>query len=188
MKGRNTQKNSQRNKVFSPTIIPIICGKCGQTTSRRHDARCVKHTVHICQNSECKATYAITDDELWEMVKMSIITITDKEQMPTDDVMIDIRRLNNEIERDLQCIDIDDEALKKKIFECAALQYATLYTKQRESVDFMSMKPHSPVFVREIKRRVLEVILDGKQKIRLHLKDGQIIGKDDNANDTEPNC
>ena len=92
--------------------------------------------------------------------------------------MMAVRRLTNEIDHDLQGLDVDADTLKNKIFECAALQYAALHIKRRESVDFTEMKPHSPVLIREIKKRVSAVMLDGTKEIRLQMTDGRVIGKE----------
>lgn len=187
MQSRNTQKGHQREKVFSSSVVPILCGKCGSATNRRYDARWVNNTVHICTNPECRATYAIGDETLWDLVRVKITVSTEAGAEPSEDIVMSIRRLNNEIEHDLQSLDIDGESLKNKIFECAALQYAALHIKRRESVDFTKMEPHSPVLIRELKRWVSAVMLDGKEEIRLQMTDGQVIGKDESDHDTDSN-
>lgn len=48
------------------------------------------------------------------------------------------------------------------------------------------MKPHSPVLIREIKKRVSAVMLDGTEEIRLQMTDGRVIGKE-NDHDTDCN-
>ena len=140
--------------------------------------------MHICSNPECKATYAIGDEALWDLVRIKIVAADETEVEPSEEIMTAIRRLTNEIDHDLQGLDVDAETLKNKIFECAALQYAALHIKRRESVDFTEMKPHSPVLIREIKKRVSAVMLDGTEEIRLQMTDGQVIGKEnDHATD-----
>lgn len=186
MQSRNTQKGHQREKVFSSSVVPIICGKCGASTNRRYDARWVNSTVHICSNPECRATYAIGDEALWELVRIKIVAADETKVEPSEEIMTAVRRLTNEIDHDLQGPDVDAETLKNKIFECAALQYAALHIKRRESVDFTEMKPHSPVLIREIKKRVSAVMLDGTEEIRLQMTDGQVIGKE-NIYDTDCN-
>lgn len=178
MQSRNTQKGHQREKVFSSSVVPIICGKCGASTNRRYDARWINNTVHICSNPECKATYAINDETLWELVRTKIVAADETEIEPSDEIMTAVRRLTNEIDRDLQGFDVDADTLKNKIFECAALQYAVLHPKRRENVDFKEMKPHSPVLIREIKKRVSAVMLDGTEEIRLQMTDGRVIGRE----------
>lgn len=178
MQSRNTQKGHQREKVFSSSVVPILCGKCGSSTNRRYDARWANNTVHICSNHECKATYAIGDETLWELVRIKIVAASEHEVEPSESIMTAIRRLTNEIKHDLQGLDVDADTLKNKIFECAALQYTALHMKRRESVDFTKMKPHSPVLIREIKKRVSAVMLDGTEEIRLQMTDGQVIGKE----------
>ena len=178
MKSRNTQKGHQREKVFSPSVVPIICGKCGASTNRRYDGRRANNTLHICTNPECKSTYAIEDEALWELVRIKIIGVDATEVEPSEEIMMAVHKLTNEIDHDLQWFDVDADTLKNKIFECAALQYAALHIKRRESVDFTEMKPHSPVLIREIKKRVSAVMLDGTEEIRLQMTDGRVIGKE----------
>ena len=110
--------------------MPIICGKCGASTNRRYDARWVNNTVHICSNPECKATYAIGDEALWDLVRIKIVAADETEVEPSEEIMTAVRRLTNEIDHDLQGLDVDAETLKNKIFECAALQYAALHIKR----------------------------------------------------------
>lgn len=178
MQSRNTQKGHQRKKVFSSSVVPILCGKCGASTNRRFDARWVNNTVHICSNPECRTTYAISDEALWELVRIKIMGVEEANSEPSEGILTAVRRLNNEIDHDLQSLDIDSDTIKNKIFECAALQYAALHIKRRESVDFTEMKPHSPALIRVIKKRVSAVILDGTEEIRLQMTDGQVIGKE----------
>lgn len=184
MKSRNTQKNLNRQEVFSSTIIPIKCGKCGCDTVRRYEPRTkVPKIMHICTNPECKYQYRITDDELRDKIKIGMTEATEKELLPSEETMQTIRRLDNEIERDLQCLDIDGETLKNKILECAALKYS-LCTRKRESMDYSKMSPCSQIFIKEIKRRVSAVYLDSNTKIWLKMTDGQIIGKDVDEHDS----
>lgn len=184
MNSRNTQKNLNRQEVFSSVIVPIKCGKCGCETVRRYEPRTkIPKIMHTCTNPECKAQYRMTDDELREKIKCSMIATTEKELLPSEETMQIVRRLDNEIERDLQCLDIDGEALKNKIMECAALKYS-LCTRKRESMDYSKMNPCSPIFIKEIKRRVSAIYLDSNTQIWLRMTDGQIIGKDVNEYDS----
>lgn len=184
MNSRNTQKNLNRQEVFSSVIVPIKCGKCGCETVRRYEPRTkIPKIMHTCTNPECKAQYRMTDDELREKIKCSMIATNEKELLPSEETMQTVRRLDNEIERDLQCLDIDGEALKNKIMECAALKYS-LCTRKRESMDYSKMNPCSPIFIKEIKRRVSAIYLDSNTQIWLRMTDGQIIGKDVNEYDS----
>ena len=120
------------------------------------------------------------------MVRIKIVAADETEVEPSEEIMTAVRRLTNEIDHDLQGLDVDAETLKNKIFECAALQYAALHIKRRESVDFTEMKPHSPVLIREIKKRVSAVVLNGTEEIELVMIGGKIIGKEDD-HDTDCN-
>ena len=54
MAERNTQKGCNRQEVFSSSVIPILCGKCGHPVIRRYDARWKNTTKHYCTNPDCK--------------------------------------------------------------------------------------------------------------------------------------
>lgn len=46
MAERNTQKNCKREKIFSSSVVPLLCGKCGQPTERKYDHRWKNKTKH----------------------------------------------------------------------------------------------------------------------------------------------
>lgn len=177
MASRNTQQECNRQNVFSSSVVPILCGKCGKPTFRRHDGRFQNCTKHICINPDCKAIYPIADQELWKQVQQILVKTTPVAAESDDALMLDLHRLKNEIERDMQSLDIDSQSLQKKIFEYAALQYKSKSPLSKESMDFSQRNPRSPDFIREIKRRVSAVLLIDKQTIGLRLTDGQEVGK-----------
>ena len=169
MSQRNTQKDCRREEIFSRTIVPIVCGKCGAITERKYDAHWKNSTHHYCTNPECKKSYPILDSDLWAMVKTELINADEITAKPSEMLLAEINRLNNEIDRELQYASIDSESVKKKIFEYAVLQYAALHTKKRESMDLTDIDPCSQIFIREVKRRVSAVILTEDNRIRLDM-------------------
>lgn len=58
MAERNTQKGCNRQEVFSSSVIPILCGKCGHPVIRRYDARWKNTTKHYCTNPTAKRSTA----------------------------------------------------------------------------------------------------------------------------------
>lgn len=177
MKSRNTQKGCNRQTAFSSAVVPIQCGKCGQPIARKYDARWKIPTHYICTGHDCDSVYAIPDSALWNNVKELLLKVDEAEQKPDKNVQMELYRLNNEIEHDLQSIDVDGSALKEKIFQYAALQYTALDSPKTESMDFQDMNPCSPTFIQEIRRRVSAVLLD-KENIGLRLADGRMVGKE----------
>lgn len=185
MQERNTQKNLRRDEIFSSAIVPLICACCGQEAKRNHRPKRKSKTQYICQNPECGKAYSISDEEMWKLVQELMICAEDYETEASGDatMQMELQRLNKEVEWDLQGLDIDGDTLKAKIFECVALQYALLNEIKRESMDFRTETPCSSAYIREIKRRVSAVLIDGNDKIRLRLADGRVIGKDVMEND-----
>ena len=179
MAERNTQKGCNRQEVFSSSVIPILCGKCGHPVIRRYDARWKNTTKHYCTNPNCKAVYCITDKELWDKTSEQLSFMPAETQKPSDELAADIRRLNNEIERDLQRLDADGDSLQKKIYECAAQQYQLNRTVPRESMDFRNADPCSPDFIRKIKQMVAAVHLIDDDTIRLKRISDQAAGKEE---------
>lgn len=177
MQEKNTQKNYDRKAVFSSSVVPILCGECGNPTIRRYDPRFKVSTKHTCTNPECRHVYGISDAEMWTIVGTLVAETPEQAKKNTENLLKEITRLENEIERDLQCLDIDCDALKKKLFASAALQYQTLCTSKQESMDFSPKDPCSPSIIRVIKRRVSAVLLFGSESIGLRMSDGQIVGK-----------
>lgn len=181
MQSRNTQKGCNRQTVFSSAVVPILCGKCGQPITRKYDARWKIPTHYSCTGHDCGSVYTIPDSELWSKVKELLQTAGEADQKTDKDVQMELHRLNNEIEHDLQSLDIEGSTLKVKIFEYAALQYTALNSPKTESMDFQDMNPCSPIFIQEIRRRVSAVILDD-ENIQIRLTDGQTVGKENIGN------
>lgn len=179
MAQRNTQKGCNRQEVFSSSVIPILCGKSGQPVIRRYDARWKNTTKHYCTNPDCKAVYCITDRELWYKTNEQLSFMPPEMQKPSDELLTDICRLNNEIERDLQILDVDSGSLQEKIYECAARQYQLNRTIPRESMDFQNADPCSPDFIRNIKKTVASVQLIDDHTISLKRISDSTAGKEE---------
>lgn len=178
MDSRNTQKNTNREEIFSSSIVPIRCGNCGSETIRKYESRTKKPTVyHICKNPDCKQSYKIYDMDLRIMIRDKLANCEESSLNVSEDTIREIHRLDNEIERELQSINIDEETLKNKIFECAALKYSR-YNTQKESIDYSEMNLCSLNFNREIRSKVKTVVLESEDKIWLYLTDGRIVGKE----------
>lgn len=121
---RNTQTAYDKEKVISPAVVPILCGKCGHLTKRRHDRRSSFLQKHTCENPDCKAEYRITDEKMLMLIS-ALLSHAEPAFPKTaqSDAALEIHRMENEIARMLERPDTDSDALKEMILECAALKY-----------------------------------------------------------------
>ncbi len=175
---RNNQKNTNRDEIFSSSLIPIRCANCGTKTYRKYESNYkIPKVFHICENPECNKRYVIYDIDFRRAVREALSETDEKIKSSSNEISREIYRLNNEIERDLQSIEIDENILKNKIFECAALQYSQ-FTIPKESIDYSQMNLCSLDFNREVKRRIKTIYLKSNDEIWLHMTDGQIVLKE----------
>ena len=170
---RNTQKNCNRQEIFTSSIIPIKCGICNCSTHRVVSHSQKWNIIHICDNPNCKQIYHIDDCQLRNMIKDGLSLTTQNESKPLQDFTLKIYKLNQEIDRDLHTIIIDPEELKNRIFQSAALEYC-LCAEKKKSMDYSNIDPCSPVFIREIKKNIEAVYLHNDENIRLQMRGGNI--------------
>lgn len=167
MAERNTQKNCKRETIFSTTIVPLVCGKCSYPTKRSHDSRKKNKIRFHCQNPDCKESYPVTDEQLWKRVWEQFQVLKVPKCLTAEEENHEIERLTNEIEQEMQYDSADFDSISKKIYRCAALKYRVNAPQMTESMDFSQMKPYSPIFIRELQRRVLAVRLYHNGEIEL---------------------
>lgn len=178
MEERNTQKSVNRDEIFNSAIIPIRCGQCGWEVGRRFESRTKEPKVYrVCENPDCDKSYIINDIDLRIMVRDKLALTNEIVKDSAAELNREIYRLENEIERDLQSIEIDEQTVKNKIFECAALKYSK-YNTPKGSIDYEKINLCSLEFNKEVKHRVKAVILESNNQITLYMNDGQIVGKD----------
>lgn len=180
---RNTQTAYDKETVISPAVVPILCGKCGQPTIRRHDLRSRFLQKHTCENPDCNAEYRITDEKMLLLIS-TLLHQANLSQPKAEqrEIPLEIRRTENEIARMLERPDTDADALKKRILECAALKYKAvssgqaIYDKLRTDLD--KATPSSLYTRKAVMETVKEIVLIDDDTIQLTLLNGQILGKE----------
>lgn len=178
MYSRNTQKHTNRQEILSSSIVSIRCSKCGCETFRKLESRTKEHKVyHICNNPHCNKKYIINDMDLRMMVKDKLVQYEEILPTPSDELLSEVRRLNNEIARELQFAEIDETTIKNKILQCAALEYSCC-SNPKESIDYGKMDLCSLDFNRAIKQKIKAIYIENNDEIWLYMTDGQIVGKD----------
>ena len=183
---RNNLKEYDLKEIFSEAIVPIKCDKCGDNAVRNYSSKRKNTTKYNCTNPLCKASYIISDIEMRLMIKDLLVTAEKEVSFIRSDSIDDISRLENEIEGKLQELEVDEDELRNKIYECAALQYSALNTVFKINRTLPQLDPCSKEFTKEIKKYVSEVRLNENNRIILKLKDGREISKGGRCN--EPNA
>ena len=182
-------RNNQR--VDRPTAIlrlnvSVRCPKCNSLMNRRVDSRRAVASRWDCRNPECHCVIGKNDEtllsEISELLNQAIenpdmITIpTEKESEPSAELI----RLNNEISRIFDSIQIDRETARKKMLEYAALKYretdSSVSIAQRLKDTFTNAEPlkaNCPfLFERTVEEirlytdGTMGIVLTNKQEIR----------------------
>ena len=164
--------------------VPIKCPDCGSTMHRRNDGRCKCQQRWSCKNKDCNTIIDIADNdllkelcELLEAVKPESIDKLDKKPfLPSDEV----NRLNNEINRIFDSVEIDREVLRNKMFNCVSEKYNCLdndlYTTQKLQLEFE--RPITDDWMQKFNRTVREIRLYKNKAIGIVLLNGQQIRKE----------
>jgi hypothetical protein len=125
-----------KNIIFARLKPKIICGVCGGQMYRLHDERKRDKVRWRCQNNDCDAMFVITDADLANRIleiinrfigggcRMPICADnTDSDHKADANHDGDDRKLEAEIMRLLNGIELDKEQIKRLIFECAMVKY-----------------------------------------------------------------
>jgi hypothetical protein len=188
--------NNQRPKSEKPDRLPctVECALCGAKMKRRHDGRRkASREVWMCQSPDCHIIVNKSDDEL--LIDVTFIlgrlianpSLIEPGSAPAVPSM-EVRRLQNEADRELDSFEFDKDRAKKKLFELAREKYRHIDNRQVKSymarAAFDQSEPLSSFMPELFKRTVQKIQMDAGGKIALVLKNNQIIGKeDDHAND-----
>ena len=184
---RCDQKNVDRQADIFQIDIPIRCPNCNGLMKRKVDIRRTDSTRWRCQNPECRASVAKKDeslfDEMTELLNTAIanpemISIpTEKESEPS----AELRRLNNEITRAFDSIQIDKDAVRRMMIRYASMKYAELDSAvskaQRLKDIFIDSQPMTSFSVGFLERTTDEIMLYTDGSIGLILENGQEIRK-----------
>ena len=194
--------NNQVNKSENPFRLPcpVECC-CGTKMNRRHDIRRkTSQELWNCQNPDCKRVVNINDDDLLAKLIDLLNLLIDNpsliyEDSPADtEPPLEIKRLNNDVNRQLDGLDFDKEQLKADIFSLADEKYRHIDPQNAISkmlrAEFEQQTSLS-LFSHELLRRtVAKIRFTEDAEPSLILKNNQNIRKEqahddsDNAGDT----
>jgi hypothetical protein len=194
--------NNQRPKSEQPDRLPctVECALCGAKMRRRHDSRRkASREVWTCQNPDCHSIINMNDDamrgEITAILNRLVEnpSLVESGSLPADTPM-EVRRLQNEADRELDSFDFDKGKAQKTLFALAREKYRHIDNKQVKSYMLraafegkqLSSSERLSSFMSELfKRTALKVRLDAGGNIALVLKNDQIIGKEDDYADDD---
>lgn len=122
---QNMQREYYKDEVITTAVVPIVCGLCGGSTKRLNVNTSTYHQKHVCTNPECKREYLITDKRMNDMI-LTLLKNADVQQPQQMTTNMEIRRMEKEIERQLELPEADTQALRGMILEVAAEKYRLL--------------------------------------------------------------
>lgn len=174
-------KSDGRIEAVKPRIF---CAECGESFTRLLDNRV--GAKWYCSN-RCKYTAKITDrkiiDQITDLLNFTIsdpdsITIPAAEPQTTS---LEVTRLQNEINREMDKRDHDEGKIKALILQCAAEKYNLCddgeqqRTGQRVKALFAASAPLTDLDTTIFENTVCKVLVDGNGIVTLELQNGQIL-------------
>lgn len=202
----NVEKNN-RIRNINPVITAekklltnkVICSNCGRRLFHNTDSRLKNSEKWFCKNEYCKfsvhMTVAKLEHEITEILNLLIsqpkLVEYEEIDIPAE-LSIEIIKMENEIERQLESIDFDKNKIQNMILQCAAKKYdaykGVRHITDRLKADFEKSSPLS-VFNKELfDRTVSAITIDKDKKVCLKLKSNKIIRKEMTLNDANTAC
>lgn len=202
----NIEKNN-RIRNINPVITAekklltnkVICSNCGRRLFHNTDSRLKNSEKWFCKNEECRfsvyMTVAELEHEITEILNLLILQPGLVEYEGTDisaEPSIEIIRMENEIERQLESIDFDKNKIQNMILQCAAKKYdaykGVRHITDRLKADFEKSSPLSAFNAELFDRTVSAITIDKDKKVCLKLKNNKIIRKEMTLNDANTAC
>lgn len=178
---RNTQPQYNRDKVISPSVAEIVCAKCGCSTKRIHDNRSKFNQKYMCTNTECRAEYKISNNDMIQMIaelfEKANLTLSEKADVSE---LLEIHRLEQEIARAVEYADTDVEKARSMIFDCANIKYQTA-SKGRAEFDKLKLNLNNAdlkISRQTVMKLVSQIKLVSDEKIEVTLINGQVLRKE----------
>lgn len=202
----NVEKNN-RIRNINPVITAekklltnkVICSNCGRRLFHNTDSRLKNSEKWFCKNEDCKfsvhMTVAELEHEITEILNLLISQPKLVEYEETDtsaEASIEIIRMENEIERQLESIDFNKNKIQNMILQCVAKKYdaykGVRHITDRLKADFEKSSPLSAFNAELFDRTVSAITIDKDKKVCLKLKNNKIIRKEMTLNDANTAC
>lgn len=180
-----TRKNITRPLAVSAIKSKIFCYECGTAFNRLNDTR--HPTKWYCLNHECQTDYKITDDLLIRgmlaifnevIADPSILDVSDNNTFINN---LDIMRLNNGINLEMEKRELDSTCIKAMIMECAAKKYEcceddpALFSTEKLKTEFEDRSLLTDFDAELFDRAVEAVLIEKNGMIHLRFKNSKEI-------------
>ena len=184
---RRTTKNYVVTAENKPVVYLAYCAECGSPLYHMTDNRYAEKESWYCKSEECKFTIKMTIDELQNRITdllNEVIASQDLIEYSEYDTEtpIETMRLENEIERKLEQLDFNKDELQNLILECAAKKYSenksARHITDRLKADFEKSSPLSMFSMELFEKTISAVYIDKRGSVSIMLKNGNIIGKE----------
>ena len=186
--GRCTYSRQNCKINESELLHSVICAKCGDRLIHRTDNSKKISEVWYCKNKECPRGIPMSTqtlkDEITDIFNLMIKNpdLVDNTETTQGETSLKIKRLNNGIERALEQLDFNKDSVQNLILECASKNYETNTSKKhitdRIKADFENSSLLSSYNKELFCKTVATVILGKDKSVRLLLKNGTIVGKE----------
>lgn len=202
----NADKNSRR-RYINPVITNekkliahrVICADCGRNLFHNTDNRLKSSEKWYCKNENCELrvymTAAEVENEVTEILNLLTLKPNLAESTALDTVAessLEIHKIENEIERQLESIDFNKNEIQNMILQCAAKKYdnykSVRHITDRLKADFEQSSPLSVFNTDLFDRTVSAITIDKDKKVCLKLKNNKIIRKEMTLNDANTAC
>lgn len=185
---KNNLKNTDRQAEIYKLTVPVVCPKCGNVMGRRHEGRFKYQERWICKNTACCAAIRIEDRNLLGQITNLLNLVIQNPKVIRDmpasvsEQPLEVRKLENEIGRELDSISINSDTLKKKMMECVALKYKSIpserNTAKRLRADFEATSPLADFSADFTNRMVKSILFKENGAVEIVLRNGQTIRKE----------
>lgn len=186
---RRTQRPFEERTEGHFLKSKVRCGSCGSQMQRFYDSRRKKPQRWVCVNKSCGMIVKVTDSVLsaeTEKILRRLMynpELIKPEAASDDSLSLEVRRLTNEINRQLERRDFDKNTLIALILQCAAEKYSECEKSTRHITDMLknefASQTRSSIFNTELfERTVSKVHIHQAGEVSLELKNGKIIRKE----------
>ena len=188
------ERNNQTEQQLPRPVCPAVCAVCGEKMQRRHDTRRKISESWMCP---CGAKVWLSDTNLQATLMEILNRLIARPDLVTEgpaevqETPLNLVAMQNDIGRQLEGFDFDRDKVKEDIFELAALKYSRLddrkNTTKQLRAELKQMAPLSAFSPEVLSRFAGQIILGEPAVVQIKLKNGQIIGKeDDHECDDDP--
>ena len=189
---RNDRKVIQPESHISLVTVPVVCAACRTAMTRTHHTN---RKIADAWDCSCGVRISLPDSDLLAGITVILnrlianpALLAEKQHEPDDAQQLDIRRLQNEVGRQLEGFDLDRDAVQRDIFALAAAKFRSLLDCATTQILRAAFEKSATLdsFSRELLEAAATQILLDCGGVFLKLKNQQIIGKDDENADDSP--